>query len=382
MNHASMNIVRLLLYLLLFLFLYTWIGYPAVVRALAKVRARIPIRGNRVPTVSIIIAAHNEEGHIAAKLRNSLSLDYPADCLEIMVASDGSTDRTDPIVEEFSASDPRIRLLRTEGRAGKSGAQNLAATQARGELLFLTDTQTRVPENVLELLVSNFADPPVGLVSATVQFATGTDAVSRGQSLYWRYEYFLRQAESDVGILATGGGAAMMLRRELYSQIPPRYGDDCILPLDVRLKGYRVLNDPAAIVFDTSPRSVSDELRSRIRMTARNWAGTLSRPALLNPFRFPATALGLISHKLLRWLTPLLLLLIFLANSALAWRHEAIVLWIAQFTFYGCAFVGWRRMSRQRPAGLFGHPFSFCLANLGFLLGMAKVVRNQKIVTY
>src|ERR1700675_1106501 len=125
---SSMHLLRLILYIFLLLFLYTWIGYPTLVRALARARSRLPIRGSRRPTVSIIIAAHNEEGNIAAKLRNSLSLDYPADCLEIMVASDGSTDRTDAIVEEFAASDPRIRLLRTEGRAGKSGAQNLAAT--------------------------------------------------------------------------------------------------------------------------------------------------------------------------------------------------------------------------------------------------------------
>ena len=377
-----MNIDRLLLFIFLFLFAYIWIGYPAIIGLLAKALTRNSIRDQRTPFVSIIIAAHNEEASIGAKLSNCLSLHYPADCLEIIVASDGSTDRTDQIVGEFSASDPRIRMVRNQGRAGKSGVQNLAANQARGELLFLTDAQTRVPVDVLGLLAGNFADPRVGLVSATVQFATGADAVSKGQGLYWRYEYFLRQAESDIGILATGGGAAMMIRRELYSHIPLRYGDDCILPLDVRLKGYRVLNDPKAVVFDLSPHSVAEELRSRIRMTARNWAGTLSRPALLNPFRYPATALGLISHKLLRWLTPLLLLLIFIVNSALALRHEAIGLCIAQVIFYGCAIIGWQRMSRRRPAGLFGHAFSFCLANLGFLLGIAKVVRNQKIVSY
>jgi len=200
--------------------------------------------------------------------------------------------------------------------------------------------------------------------------------------VYWRYEYFLRQAESDLGILATGGGAAMMMRRELCSPIPPRYGDDCILPLDVRLKGYLVLNDPRAVVFDHPPHSVAGELRGRIRMTARNWTGTLSRPALLNPFRFPLTAVGLVSHKLLRWLTPFFLLMILGVNTALIFQRVAVGLWALQFAFYFAAFIGWWRIRQQRPAGICGHAFSFCLANAGFLLGMAKVVRNQKIVAY
>lgn len=377
-----MNAEQLLLFTLLFLVGYTWAGYPGLLWIVAKTFARAPLRGSCEPTVSIIVAARNEEACIAAKLENCLRLQYPHDSLEIIVVSDSSTDRTDEIVREFAASDPRIRLLKSEARAGKSGVQNLAAKQARGELLFLTDANTRIPAEGLRRLVGNFANPRVGLVSATVHFLTGEDAVSRGQGLYWRYEYFLRQAESDIGTLATGGGAALAIRRDLYSPLPPHYGDDCILPLDVRLKGYLVLNDPCVVVFDSSPHSVAGELRSRVRMTARNWAGTLSRPGLLNPFRFPLTAWGLISHKLLRWLTPFFLLVILILNTALVLRHEAVALWICQFAFYGCAFVGWRRICQQRPAGFFGHPFSFCLANVGFLLGIVKVVRHQTIVTY
>src|SRR5260370_21629946 len=215
-----MNLDRLLLFILLFLFAYIWIGYPAFIGLLAKALARTSMRDQGTPIVSIIIAAHNEEASIGAKLNNCLSLQYPADCLEIVVASDGSTDRTDQIVDEFSASDPRIRMVRSNGRAGKSGVQNLAANEARGELLFLTDAQTRVPVDVLGLLAGNFADPRVGLVSATVQFTTGADAVSKRQGLYWRYEYVLRQAESDIGILPPAGGPPLQIRRQLYSPIP------------------------------------------------------------------------------------------------------------------------------------------------------------------
>jgi cellulose synthase/poly-beta-1,6-N-acetylglucosamine synthase-like glycosyltransferase len=325
---------------------------------------------------------HNEQVAIMAKLNDCLELEYPADHLEILVVSDGSTDDTEAIVRDYAGRDSRIRLLKSEGRAGKSAAQNFAVEQARGDLLFLTDANTRTPAATLHLLTRNFADRCVGLVSATVNFTTDSDAVSQGQSLYWRYEYFLRQAESDIGILATGGGAAMMMRRELYSPIPPRYGDDCILPLDVLLRGSLVLNDPDAVVFDSAPHSVAGELRSRIRMTARNWTGTLSRPACLNPLFHPLIALGLISHKLLRWLTPFFLLAILLLSTALAVHHVAVALWLGQLLFYFGALIGWWRVYDRRPAGIFGHAFSFCLANAGFLLGMAKVVRKHRIVTY
>jgi cellulose synthase/poly-beta-1,6-N-acetylglucosamine synthase-like glycosyltransferase len=380
-GEVLLNEVRVLSFLVVLL-AYTWIGYPVLLWALRWLFGRPAKTGDHQPFVSIIVPVHNEQSVIGAKLEDCLGLEYPPDSLEILVASDGSTDVTEAIVQQYAERDPRIRLLKSAGRAGKSGVQNFAVEHARGDLLFLTDAHTRTPPEVLRRLSSNFADPQVGLVSATVHFVTGSDAVSKGQCLYWRYEYFLRQAESDIGILSTGGGAAMMIRRELYSPIPPRYGDDCILPLEVRLKGYLVLNDPWAVVFDHPPYSVAGELRGRIRMTARNWSGTLSRPALLNPFRFPLTAWGLISHKLLRWLTPFFLLAIFVLNTALVFRHAAVVLWGAQLAFYLSAFIGWRRIRQQRPAGLFGHAFSFCLANAGFLLGMAKVVRNQKIVTY
>jgi hypothetical protein len=130
------------------------------------------------------------------------------------------------------------------------------------------------------------------------------------------------------------------------------------------------------------PHSIEGELRTRIRMTARNWTGTLARPSLLNPLRFPLTALGLVSHKLLRWLTPFFMAAIFLSNTFLAIQGRFILLWWLQAGFYFSALVGWLLTRRQRSAWVFGYPFSFCLANVGFLLGMVKAFRNQKIVAY
>jgi len=154
------------------------------------------------------------------------------------------------------------------------------------------------------------------------------------------------------------------------------------MPLDVRAQGYKVIQERDATVFDAMPHSIEGELRARIRMTARNWTGTLSRPKVLNPLRFPLTSLGLVSHKLLRWLTPFLLAAVFVSSSLLALGGQLRSLWWLQLAFYISALVGWQLTRKQRPAGVFGYSFSFCLANVGFLLGMVKAFRNQKIVSY
>lgn len=363
---------------------YTWIAYPLLLRLLNLLRPQISdtARLERLPPVSIIIAVHNEQATIAEKLQNCLGLDYPHDRLEIIVASDGSTDRTVEIVHCLAARDSRICWLESDRRVGKSGVQNLAATQARGEVFLFTDASTGMPAGVLQKMIGNLADPCVGLVTATVFFGHPGNAVEKGQGFYWRYELFLRSAESDLGILATGSGQALLVRRELFRRLPTCYGDDCIMPLDVRLQGYRVVQDREAIVFDTMPHSIEGELRARIRMTARNWTGTLSRPALLNPLRFPLTAVGLVSHKLLRWWTPFFLAAVLFSSALLAIAGEGSAPWWLQVGFYVSALIGWRLARRQRPAWVFGYPFSFCLANVGFLLGIVKAFRNQKIVAY
>ena len=363
---------------------YTWLGYPLLLRALTFRSARGVRRASAMPDphVSIIIPVHNEEETISAKLQNCLELDYPTDLLEIIVASDGSTDRTEEMARRFMSRASHVRWLDSGGRLGKSGVQNLAAAQAGGDVLLFTDANTILPPGVLRMMVGDLADPGVGMVVATVHFGDPRDAVEKGQGFYWSYELLLRSAESRLGILATGSGQALLIRRELFRPLPACYGDDCIMPLDVRLQGYRVVQNPHAIVFDTMPHSIEGELRARIRMTARNWTGTLSRPAVLNPLRFPLTAIGLVSHKLLRWLTPFFLAVVFLSNTLLAMEGRLVPLLWLQLGFYLSALVGWMLTRKQRPAWVFGYPFSFCLANVGFLLGMVKALRNQKIVAY
>jgi cellulose synthase/poly-beta-1,6-N-acetylglucosamine synthase-like glycosyltransferase len=363
---------------------YTWVGYPCLLWLLRQWEGR-PVQRKRedwTPLVSILLPVHNEQERLNAKVQDCFALDYPPEKLEILIISDNSTDRSEEIAAQLAGQDARIRLLKTSGRAGKSGAQNLGVQHAKGELLFMTDANTRIPSTTLKLLLENFADPQVGMVTATAYFGEPENAVAKGQGAYWRYELFLRRMESETGILATGSGQLLLMRRELFRPIPVIYGDDCVLPLDVRLQKYRVVQDTRAVVFDTMPHSIEGELRARIRMTARNWTGTLSRPALLNPFRFPGTAWGLVSHKLLRWLTPFLLCALFLISTAMALREQFVVFWILQTIFYVAALVGWLLTRRGQRAWVFAYPFAFCLANAGFFLGIVKVLRSQRITSY
>ena len=253
---------------------------------------------------------------------------------------------------------------------------------ARGDILFFTDADTRTRPDTLAVLMENFADPNVGLVTANVYLGQPGNAVAEGQGMYWRFELFLRKLESELGILATGSGQLLLMRKELYRPMQAVYGDDCVLPLDVRLQGKRVVQDSRMAVYDIMPNSIKGELRARVRMTARNWTGTLSRAAILSPFRFPLTSWSLISHKLLRWLTPFFLAVLLVANVALAWRGQWVVVCVLQILFYLGAWIGWWRARKGEAAWVFAYPFAFCLANIGFLLGMVKVMRRQKITSY
>jgi len=385
---------------------YTWLCYPLLLCMLNRLARRRNTKRECRPTFSIIIAAHNEEAQIAAKLENCLALRYPQAAakpsemvevvpgtaevmgnVEIIVASDGSTDHTEAIAEQWAAGDHRIRLLATQGRAGKSGAQNLAAACARGEILLFTDAGTRMEPDLLERIAPHFGDPQVGAVAPIVQFGEGDGAVSRGQGAYWRYELFLREQESGLGILATLSGAAFAVRRALFRPIPANFGDDCIVPLDVRLQGHRILQDPAAIVYDEMPHTPAAELQARVRMTSRNWSGILARPALFNPLGFPGTAWGLVSHKLLRWLTPFFLAAALFVSAMLVTGGRPMVsFWVfsllLQAGFYAAALIGWKRSGHEKCNRIVGLPFAFCLANAGFLLGIVRSARGRTIVAF
>jgi cellulose synthase/poly-beta-1,6-N-acetylglucosamine synthase-like glycosyltransferase len=363
---------------------YVYGGYLLVLRLLVPVRgrARTGDRGTTAgpPSVTVLLTVHDAEREIGARLDDLLGQDFDAARFDIVVASDGSTDGTAAIVRHYAA---RARVTLVEAaRAGKSAAQNAALARVSGDIVVLTDVQARFAPDFLSEIAWLFDDPEVGCVTAALEFRPAEGGLARGQSLHWRQELAMREAESRLGILAVASGQAMAIRRRLFEPIPEHVGEDCVLPLMVVRRGLRVVHGAQARAWDEVRADSGDELRARARMVLRNWQGTWLFPELLNPLRRPGIAWSLWSHKLLKWLGPVWIVL---ATGA--------GLWLARYPPYlalmgvlavACAagamgFIGDRAGRRRGVASLV---FSFGLANLGFLLGLWHVVQGRRIVAY
>jgi cellulose synthase/poly-beta-1,6-N-acetylglucosamine synthase-like glycosyltransferase len=363
---------------------YIYCGYGWLLALLkrAGLGMKPASEGADAPGVTVLVTAHNEEREIAARIADLLAQDYPRDKLEILVATDGTTDRTHAIVEGIMADTPTVRLLPSQERLGKSAAQNRAVPQAQGEIVVLTDAATRFEPNFVAEIVKPFADPRVGCTTGVLTLVVKPGAVARGQGYYWRYEMKLRALESDLGLLAVTSGQAMAFRRALFRPIPPHVGDDCIIPLDIVLAGYRVVHRAQAVAYDTFEHDLGRETRSRIRMTMRNLTGTWLRPALLDPLRSPGYALALWSHKVLRWLGSVFLLAFLASAAALAFSPRFRVVSLAVAGVCLLAPLGWYSHRRRREWGLAETVFSFFLANAAFLVGTARAMLGERIVAY
>jgi cellulose synthase/poly-beta-1,6-N-acetylglucosamine synthase-like glycosyltransferase len=332
--------------------------------------------------VTVAVTVHDEEELIRKRLKNLSDLVYPGTA-DFLIISDGSTDRTESIVQEVADRDSRFRLLRTD-RLGKSGAQNAGLATLGSEIAVLSDASCSFAPDYLQKTARYFADPQIGCVTGNLILVQGDGTMATSLGLYWRFEKILRDLESDLGVLATASGSCMAVRLNSFTAIDPIYGDDCVIPLDLALKGKRTVYADDVIAYDTMPDTAEGELRARNRMTLRNITGTLSRRQLLNPIRFPGVACALISHKLLRWLTPLFLIWLLMATLAMAPRgHFYLIVLLGQLVFYMLALAGWLRdRSGKTVWPIASQAYSFLIANLGFLLGLRDAMGRRRITAY
>lgn len=333
--------------------------------------------------VTVLITVHNEAHQIREKIANVLETDFPAGRLEVLVASDGSTDGTDDLVTGYE--DGRVKLFRRRARGGKTATQNDAIRQVKGDIVVFTDAATRFDAAFLHEICSPFSDPVIGAVDGHLLFKQDMNSdLSASQGFYWNYELKLRRLESRLGILAIASGACLAVRHALLLEMDPSIGEDCIVPLDVAFLGGRVVHAEQAQAFDRMDISPKREFRTRVRMTARNWTGTWARPELLNPLWHPGYALALWSHKLLRWLSPFFIVLMFLSALVLGllfggWQ------WLYMIIPGGIlsgGTVGWAMERGRLRVPVLGTLYSFGLANLGFLFGVLKAWFGKPILTY
>ena len=357
---------------------YVYAGFPLLVWLVSRLRPR-PVRKRLVPppTVSFIIAAYNEERSIAKKLANTFALDYPADRLEILVVSDGSSDRTEDIVRAEGGD--RVRLLALGSRNGKTIAQNRAVASATGEIVVFSDATTVYEPRCLPALVSNFSDPEVGAATGWVVMGADPDAtMQKGRSAYTDYDQWLRSCESKVHSVVGTAGCIAALRRDLFRPLPADVDADVAEALEVSAQGYRVVFEDDAIVYEAGESgSVREELERRTRVIARGLRGYWYARRVFHPLRHPWFFLDLLSHRLLRWAVPVLLAIAFLANLALLGEPFYVFTFLAQAAFYGTAAVGYVLERRQvRAPGLF-IPLYFCVVNLAPLLAVRALYRGR-----
>jgi glycosyltransferase involved in cell wall biosynthesis len=354
--------------------LYVYAGYPLLLLILRRFASRPVLKRPVEPSVSLLVAAYNEADVIEAKIVNALSLDYPVDRLEIVVASDGSTDATAAIVERFAAVDSRVRLFAYAENRGKLRVLNETVPMLRGEIVAFSDASSMLEPGALRQLVASFADSEVGAVSGVYRVRRANDASLGGQEdFYWRYETFLKLAEGATGSILGAHGSLYAIRRHLYPfPEPGTINDDYVIPMRILQQGYRVAYEPAAVAWEDAGEMGG--FSRRVRIMTGNFdqlreLGALLRPPRLLPLWF------LLSHKAGRLVVPGAMLALLLSNVVLAGRSPYDTFLLLHLGFYALVLLG--AVVRLRPK-LLGVPYYFCMINAAAFVGLYHALRGGR----
>ncbi|MCU1288741.1 MAG: hypothetical protein JWN60_970 [Acidobacteria bacterium] len=357
--------------------LYTYAGYPLLVFAVSRLQPKTVKRSEYEPSVTILITAYNEEKDIRRKLLNTFLIDYPPGKLEILVASDGSTDRTDEIVKEFSAKG--VRLFRQEGRKGKTYTQNKAVEIAGGEIILFSDATTMYQPNVLQEMLPNFADESIGCVAGKLVYVDDSKSnVGKGAQSYWNYETFLKKSESRACSLIGASGCLYAVRRSAYQRMYAEACSDFLICTVLYRQGLRSVYEPNAVCTEETNRRADKEMQMRIRVIGQTFTDLWRNRDMLNPFRSGFYAVELFSHKVLRYAVPLFLTTIFVSSFVLAFHSlffTAII--ILQILFYLTALAGWVLEKSGVKLGVFAIPLYFVLANLASVIAFYRFLQGK-----
>jgi cellulose synthase/poly-beta-1,6-N-acetylglucosamine synthase-like glycosyltransferase len=367
------------------LILYTYAGYPLLLALLSVLKRRkikdIGANFSETPNVSFIITAYNEERAIREKILATLELDYPEEKIEIIVASDGSTDRTEEITHSFSFR--KVKLISVSGRKGKTEAQNAAVLQAAGDILVFSDATSVYEKDAIRELVRVFNDPEVGCVGGQLKYrADGDSASSKGGKTYWKYERWIKENESEIDSLIGVSGAIYAVRKSIYTPIPPDQISDFVIALQTVEYGYRVAYASRAICTETTLRKAGNEFGMRVRVALRSFRALWYKRAIFNPFRYGFYSIQLISHKFFRYLIPQMLIVLVLFNALLLDNVVYRYFFGLQIGFYSLAITGRILDSKGyslRPASM---AYYFCLINIASLLAFLKFMAGEKVITW
>lgn len=356
------------------LIVYAYLGYPCVLMALAFVRDRSVKKSRITPRVSFVIAAHNEEQRIAGKIDNTLRQDYPPGLMEIIVASDCSSDRTDDIVRSYGR---RVWLVRSRQRLGKEAAQQLAVRTAVGEILIFSDVATALAADAVSTIVMNFADSSVGCVSS-VDRLVDADGTPSGEGAYVRYEMWLRRLETRVNTLVGLSGSFFAARREVCRRWAADRQSDFSTLLNAIDMGQRGVLDTESAGYYRNIADDRREFQRKVRTVLRGISVLERHAGKLNPVRHGLFAWQLASHKVCRWLVPFGMIGA-AAGNAWLFPESAFyaTLFAAQCVFYAGAVAG-----ISTGAAALRIPAFFVVANLGVLVAWMRFARGERIASW
>lgn len=372
--------------------IYTYFGYPLILTIVSIFRKNKSINqhepNNRFqPFVSLIIAAHNEEKVIRQKIENSLAIDYPENRFEIILVSDGSTDNTNQIIKQVQ--NDRLKCICYKPRRGKAYAINLATKEACGEIIVYSDANVWYEKDAIQNLVRHFRAPAIGCVCGEVRLYTADETTTQGEGLYSMYERFIQRKESIVSTMVAIDGAMFAIRKSLFKPIPEdTIVEDFYLALNCIEQQYRIIHVSDAKGEEEAAVSIQEEVRRKKRMIAGGFQTLARMKWLLNPFHNPVVSFEFISHKLLRWLLPFFLILIFIANTAILgvdnlnfYKFIYLFILISQLLFYGCAVLGFISKNTLNNKVIYFCTY-FCAVNIAALIGLYRFFFRQQKVTW
>jgi len=368
---------------------YTYLGYGLVLLLILKVRqvfapAVKPPPATSLPAVTMVVAAFNEEGCIAAKVENCFALDYPAGRLRFIFISDGSTDQTAAILDRYEG----LLHLHQPERQGKSAALNLAMQHVDTPIVVFSDANAVLNRESIRLLAAHFNDPGVGGVAGEKKVQSrNSSAAGTGEGMYWKYESTLKKWDAAFYSIVGAAGELFAMRRELYEKMrPDTVLDDFYQSLRVCIKGYRVRYEPRAFATELASSSLTEEHKRKVRICAGGFQAMGRLGILFNPFFNPRLSFQYISHRILRWtLGPFCLILLLVSNFILvSKRGESVyevALW-SQLVFYGLAIIGWILGLAGRTIRLFNLPYYFLLMQIAVIQGFIRYAGSGQPVTW
>ncbi|HEY0893898.1 MAG TPA: glycosyltransferase family 2 protein [Cellvibrio sp.] len=363
---------------------YSYFIYPLVLRVLvakAGVKTSVAAAGNAaaVPSVSLIVTAYNEEARILAKIENSLQLAFADAAFEIIIASDCSEDATDAIVREYAQRN--VRLVRAPERLGKEHAQQCAIKEASGEILVFSDVATEIPADAIQKLVAYFSDPGVGAVSSEDRFISQDGAVA-GEGAYVKYEMWLRRQESKLAGLVGLSGSFFAVRKSLCNEWDIHSPSDFNTALNTAKAGLRAVTAPDVLGFYQDLKDPSKEYQRKIRTVIRGMTGLSRHAEVLGFGKFGFFSFQVISHKLMRWLTPWFLLVFFLLNALIADNGVFyFLLFLGQLAFYGVAVVA-HFLPNLQSISVIKLVYFFVQVNIALLDAAIKFLAGQRMTTW